>query len=86
MNDYVGSVEGCCSWIKKLTIGPLDRVAYPLRFYQDELLMQCLDGSHISYNLHTQKLRNLGINCLGGTYVAFSYVKSLVSVTSVTDI
>ena len=44
MDDYVCSVKGCCSLIKKLTIVPLDRVAYPLRFYQDELREKAINA------------------------------------------
>ncbi|KAL5565988.1 hypothetical protein UlMin_029152 [Ulmus minor] len=75
-------MNDCCSWSKKLTIGPLVGVDCPLGFWKnDELLMRATNVKQlVSYNVGTQKLRNLTIDGLDGIGCrAFSYVKSLVS-------
>lgn len=83
MVDDFGAVQGCTSWTKLLTIGPLACIHSPLAFWtEDELLMESRDGLIVSYNLYTQKLRRLpipGAVFPGKSYADF-YVKSLVSV------
>ena len=77
-------VKGSCSWIKKLTIGPLVNIMTPCTFWNnDELLLEAIDGRLFSYNLTSKMLRNLTIQ--GVERIRrwdFSYVKSLVSVRS----
>ncbi|KAL5555709.1 hypothetical protein UlMin_037945 [Ulmus minor] len=70
------------SWIKHLTIEPLERVHFPLAFWKkDELFMESPSGEIVTYNLFTKKLRKLPIDHVKFrfTHVDF-YVKSLVSV------
>ncbi|PON47173.1 F-box domain containing protein [Trema orientale] len=69
------------SWIKKLTIGPLDGIATACAFWKnDELLLQETVGGIVSYNLHSQRLRNLTIRGVESVrHWECLYVKSLVS-------
>ncbi|GMN50282.1 hypothetical protein TIFTF001_019438 [Ficus carica] len=61
VHDFNG-VEGFTSWNKHLTIGSLVCIYSPLAFWKDdELLMQTRDGRIVSYNLHTQKFKELSI-------------------------
>lgn len=86
MDECSNGVGGSCSWIKKLTIGPLEGVGRPWMFWKnDELLMERNDERLISYNLQTQMLRNIAIqgaerDHYRGSRWIFPYVKSLVSV------
>ena len=69
-------------WRKHLTIGPLKNILRPLEFWKDdELLMETRYGLIVSYNLHTQKFRELPVPC--AAYPDLTYaslcLKSLVS-------
>lgn len=44
------------------------------------ILFTSHDGSIVSYNLHTQKLRNMQLDSHNRTFFAFVYVESLVSI------
>ncbi|GMN53143.1 hypothetical protein TIFTF001_022289 [Ficus carica] len=87
MDECSNGVRGSCSWIKKLTIGPLEAIYRPWIFWKnDELLMERTDERLISYNIQTHMLRNIAIqeaerdpNFRRNNWV-FPYVKSLVSV------
>ncbi|PON39064.1 F-box domain containing protein [Parasponia andersonii] len=83
MEECSGGVEGSCSWIKKLIIGPLVDIETPLTFLKnDELLLETDDGGLILYDFRTQKLKNPifieEVNRIRRW--DFPYVKSLVSV------
>lgn len=85
MNDCFSGgkgVEGGCSWSKYYIVGPLLGIRAPWMFWRtDELLMERLDGGLVSYNLLTQKLRSIATSRTDRiSYLACSYVKSLVSV------
>ncbi|PON47170.1 F-box associated domain, type, partial [Trema orientale] len=82
LNDCFGGVKGSCSWIKNLTIGPLDGIVTAWTFWKnDELLLGATGGRLVSYNLRSQMLRN---HTIQGARIPrrweFSCVKSLVSV------
>lgn len=81
-NDY-DSNKGSCSWNKVFTVGPLVGVDDVLALRNnDELLIKNANGVLCSYNIASQKLREIGIHEVD-TDVQFwssSYVKSLVSV------
>ncbi|PON87021.1 F-box associated domain [Trema orientale] len=83
MVDNFGGVEGSTTWIKHLTIGPLQGVHFPLAFWKnDELLLEARDGRIVSYNLNTYKLRNVPLP--GAVYPGLTYAnlcwRSLVSI------
>lgn len=96
MDDCFGGVKGCFSWTKHLVFEAPSDISIPVAFRNgDELLMEKTywksDRSvfsydvHtqmlVSYNLHTQKVRNLQFcGLLPASSLAFSYVKSLISV------
>lgn len=83
MIDNVDGVKGCCSWSKKLAIGPFEGVDSPLGFWnEEEILLRSTNFKEIfSYNIRTKKLRNVTVDGVDGIGCrAFSYVKSLVSV------
>ncbi|POO00828.1 F-box domain containing protein [Trema orientale] len=83
MGDYASGVKGSCSWIKKLVIGPLVDIRYPLIFLKhDELLMKATDGNLMLYNLCSQMLRKITLTQVAfkDPCLDFSYIKSLVSV------
>lgn len=84
---FVLEDQGSCSWTKRLNVGPLRGIAFLLSSWSstDELLMVGKDGRLVSYNLGTQKLRD--VTAHGGEIIRrahfvlpFLYVKSLVSV------
>nr|BAG12294.1 S locus F-box protein with the low allelic sequence polymorphism 1-S5 [Prunus avium] len=79
LNGFYGA-KG--SWTKQFTFEPLEGIKRVLEFWKsDELLMVTEeDGDIVSYNLETEKLRNLPMNspCDFETVV---YVNSLVSIT-----
>ncbi|PON44102.1 F-box domain containing protein [Trema orientale] len=68
-------------WSKCQTVGPISGIGVPLMFWRsDELLVEGRDGDLVSYNLRTQKLRNIvPPRTYQISYLACSYVKSLVS-------
>ncbi|PON44103.1 F-box domain containing protein [Trema orientale] len=71
------------SWTKEITIGPFEGIDCPLGFWNGgEFLMRAANFKEIvSYNVRTQKRRNVKVGGLDGIGCrAFSYVKSLVSV------
>ena len=81
MDDYQGGVKA--PWTKHLSIlGPLENYLYqPIMFWKsDELLMRKKNEGIVSYNLGTQKFRNL-LNGVSSYFCdAYLYTKSLVSV------
>ncbi|KAF3453052.1 hypothetical protein FNV43_RR03485 [Rhamnella rubrinervis] len=96
MDDCFGGVKRF-SWTKHLVIETPSGISIPVAFWSsDELLMAKTywksdqTGFHtemlVSYNLHTQKVRNLPIcGVLPGSAIAFSFVKSLISVKGGTN-
>ncbi|PRQ42309.1 putative F-box domain, leucine-rich repeat domain, L domain-containing protein [Rosa chinensis] len=71
------------SWIKYLTIGPLEGISIPLIFWKsNEFLMAATDGRLVSYNLSTQMFKYLPIHGVEDPpYIqAVVYVNSIVSV------
>ncbi|GMN56118.1 hypothetical protein TIFTF001_025226 [Ficus carica] len=93
MTEYDDIVKGACPWTKHLVIGPLKRTkkfsysGQPLDGFpipeqfckRDELLFRN-DGRLLSYNLHSQKLRDIGVAGWNHDVRIRFYVKSLVSV------
>ncbi|PON44105.1 F-box domain containing protein [Trema orientale] len=80
MDDFHGGVKP--SWTKHLEIGPFVIFYSPIMFWNSyELLMETEDGGIVSYNLGTQKFRNLPIHGVSqqSCYGDF-YMKTLVSV------
>lgn len=78
-----GGVEGFTFWTKHLTIGPLVCIYFPLTFWKsDELLIETRDGRIVSYNLNTQKFRQVPVPgpVIPGTTYAGLCFQSLVSV------
>ena len=81
MADYFDSGKDAkvgCNWFKHVVIELLV-VAFPLKFWKnDELLMTSKHGRLLSYNLHTKRLRTIGV--IGSINLPVSsYEKSLVS-------
>ncbi|PON35983.1 F-box domain containing protein [Parasponia andersonii] len=83
MNDSFSGGEGIRPfyWSKYQIVGPISGIGVPLMFWRnDELLVEGRDGDLVSYNLRTQKLRNIVTPRTSRiSYLACSYVKSLVS-------
>ncbi|PON87024.1 F-box associated domain [Trema orientale] len=83
MVDDSAGVKGSTYWRKHLTTGPLFCIYFPLAFWKDdELLLETRDGRIVSYNLYTQKLRNVPLPgaLYPGLTSASLCLKSLVSV------
>ncbi|PQP94593.1 S locus F-box protein with the low allelic sequence polymorphism 1-S4 [Prunus yedoensis var. nudiflora] len=69
------------SWTKHLTFDPLEGVKRVLEILKsDEILMVTEDGDIVSYNLATEKLKNLPMNS-SSDFETIVYVNSLVSIT-----
>lgn len=82
MTDYDDIVKGASPWTKQLVIGRLDGFPIPVQFWKsDELLFED-EERLLSYNLHTQNLRDIGIAELKYySPIRFTYyIKGLVSV------
>lgn len=89
MDDCFGGIKRF-SWTKHLVIETPSSISNPVAFWNsDELLMEKTYWKSnrfrtemlVSYNVHTQKVRNLPIcGVLPGSSIAFSFVKSLISV------
>lgn len=72
------------SWIKSITVGPLEEIGWPLGFWKNnELLLETGTSILALYNLFTQKLRNLDSGGNEGEFFAhwvYTYKESLVSI------
>ncbi|ONI04397.1 hypothetical protein PRUPE_6G319300 [Prunus persica] len=69
------------SWTQHLTFEPLVGIKRVLEFWKsDEILMVTEDGDIVSYNLATEKLKNLPRNS-SSDFETIVYVNSLVSIT-----
>ncbi|CAL2269098.1 unnamed protein product [Prunus armeniaca] len=78
LDDFDGA-KG--SWTKHFTFEPLMGIKRVLEFWRsDEILMVTEDGDTVSYNLATEKLKNLPMNSLSD-FETIVYVNSLVSIT-----
>ncbi|GMN61581.1 hypothetical protein TIFTF001_030662 [Ficus carica] len=83
MDNCYDSNKGSCSWCKVFTIGPLVEMFEALAFRNDdELLIRNFSLALCSYNIRSQKLREIDIFKVNDDvqFWSFSYVKSLVSV------
>ncbi|BFG36889.1 hypothetical protein CerSpe_231630 [Prunus speciosa] len=69
------------SWTKHLTFEPLGGIKRVLEFWKtDEILMVTEHGDIVSYNLETEKLKDLPIN-IPSEFETIMYANSLVPIT-----
>ncbi|KAK2991679.1 hypothetical protein RJ640_028267 [Escallonia rubra] len=74
------------SWTKHFTIGPLVQVERPVLFWKDELLLEKANGQLVSYDLKSQRLKEIQVYGAQESFRALVYSESLVPIKRGSDI